>query len=437
MKDECISLERAKCDKYDYIISACCGVVAGLVDVFLVGAPGQSILQGTVDKGADELVKKSAQLFYKFDKRTKGKPKKMPDTLEKCISYLEQAFPVPYDARYAKDLKVGEGVLSGMRPANHHLLSLAHSPDIIGLIFSIIDQFTDMASFVDNGSLIRVVPEKTSGAVPYVQGNNVISKLFCGFVNWIGHLLSDFVGSSSTRVPEKNSRGSGIQMPFYELLLFCAPKSGDVDGESIANVAIKAFEEGYDARFAATMSIPVVMSDLFIRFIWSFKSHFYGKKPWKKCIPTNKNDDLRVMILVGTSSLCIVDGIGAAAKSGGTWVGFVLNLNLVAWTKLAMLALKELVIRYNYALDDIVVPYRMLREQLESYILELEAIDIDLFKIETERFNIFCDGIFEAKSDKEINKVLKKTFNEIGIELPYTGDFDTFMGNKNNHLKFS
>lgn len=437
MEEERISLERAKCDKYDYIIAACSGVLAGLVDVFLVGSPGSSVLQGTVDKGADELVKKSAQLFYKFDKRTVGKPKKMPNTLEKCISYLEQAFPVPYDARYAKDLKVGGDVLSGMRPANHHLMSLGHSPDFIGLIFSIIDQFTDMASFIDNGTVIRVVPEKTSGAVPYMQGSSVISKLFCGFVNWIGHLLSDLVGSSSTRVPEKNSRGSGIQMPFYELLLLCVPQNGDVDGESIANVAIKAFEEGYDARFAATMSIPVVLSDLFIRFTWAFKSHFYGKKPWKKCIPTNKNDDLRVMILVGTSALCVVDGIGAGAKSGGTWVGFVLNLNLVAWAKLAMLALKELVIRYNYALDDIVVPYRMLRRQLEEYILELEAIDIDLFKEETAKYNEFCDGVFEAKTDEEINIILEATYREIGIELPYTGDFDSFMGNKDNHLKFS
>ncbi|SET65236.1 hypothetical protein SAMN04487771_10305 [[Clostridium] aminophilum] len=51
------NFERAKCDKYDYMIAASCGVLAGLVDVFFVGASGQSVLQGTVDKGADELVK--------------------------------------------------------------------------------------------------------------------------------------------------------------------------------------------------------------------------------------------------------------------------------------------------------------------------------------------------------------------------------------------
>lgn len=78
--------------------------------------------------------------------------------MEECISYLEQAFPVNYDARYAKDLVVEDGVLSGMRPLNHHLLSLAHSPDPIGLIFSIIDQFMGYATFIDKGKIIHVLP---------------------------------------------------------------------------------------------------------------------------------------------------------------------------------------------------------------------------------------------------------------------------------------
>ena len=63
-----VNIKRAKCDKYDYMIATSCGVMAGLVDAFFVGAPGQSVLQGKVDKGADALVKKAAQAFFKFDK---------------------------------------------------------------------------------------------------------------------------------------------------------------------------------------------------------------------------------------------------------------------------------------------------------------------------------------------------------------------------------
>ena len=429
------NFERAKCDKYDYLIAASCGVMAGLVDVFFVGAPGQSVLQGVVDKGADELVKKAAQAFFKFDNRAVGKPKNMPQTLEQCISYLEQAFPVPYDARYAKDLKVGEGALAGMWAGNHHLLSLAHSPDIIGLIFSIIDQFTNMASFVDNGHVIRVEPVKTSNAIPYMQGTDTISRLFCGFINWIGHLLSDLVGSSSTRSPKKDGRGSGIAMPFYEMFLFC--DFGNIDGKTISEIAVEAFEQGYDARFAASQAIPVVLNSLFIRVLWSLKSHFYGKKEWKQCIPTNKHDDLRVMLLVGEGALCVVDGIDAFVRSGGNPVAFVCRLNLVAWGKLTMMALKELVIRYKYAWDDITAPYNMIREAVEAYLIELEKIDIEAFRRETENYSVFCKLMVATATEEELNMLLNTSMRKMGFELPWEGDFNEFMGNKDNQLVFS
>ncbi len=433
--DQKCDFKRAKCDKYDYIIAASCGVLAGLVDVFFVGAPGQSVLQGAVDKGADELVKKAAKTFFSFDKRTSGKPRKMPETLEQCISYLEQAFPVPYDARYAKDLKVGEGALDDMWSGNHHLLSLSHSPDVIGMVFSIIDQFTNMGSYVDKGHIIRIEPMKTSGAVPYLQGTNTISRLFCGFVNWIGHILSDLVGSSSTRSKGKEGRGTGIGLPFYELFLLC--DFGNLDGQTISEIAIAAFEQGYDVRFAATMAIPVVLNDIFIRVIWSLKSHFYGKKEWKECIPTNKHDDLRVMLLVGNGTLCIIDGIDAFVKSGGNPVAFVCRLNLVAWGKLAMMALKELVIRFKYAWDDITAPYIMVRQYIEDYLAELEKIDFEAFEKETMTFNTFCECMIATRSEEELAILLHTSMEKMGFELPWEGDFDEFMSDKSNKLVFS
>ncbi len=338
---------KAECDKYDYMIAAFCGGVAGLVDVFFVGDPLTSVLGKEVDKVADGFVKKAAQFFWTKDQRTKGKSKKIPQTLEQCISYLEQAFPVNYDARYAKDLFVEDGVLSGMRPLNHHLLSLAHSPDPIGLIFSIIDQFMGYATFIDKGKIIHVIPQKTSSAIPYMQGMNMLSMLFCGFVNWMGHLLSDLVGSSSTRKVGKTGRGAGIPMPFYELFLAC--DFGDLDGKTWAETMISVFEEGYDARFGATMAIPVVMNELMIKVIWMIRQKFIRKRTWKESIPSAKHADLRIMILVGDATLCLVDGVDAAAHGivEGNVVSFICHLNLVGWARLVMLILKELRIRYG------------------------------------------------------------------------------------------
>lgn len=341
----------SKCDKYDYLISVFCGGVSGAIDVLLVGAPLTSVLGKGVDKAADKFVINVAQFLWKRDKRSLGRNKKEPQTLEQCISYLEQAFPVNYDARYSKDLVVEEGTLSGMSPKNHHLLSLAHSADLIGLFFSIINQFMGYASFVDNGRVIHVYTGKTSGAIPYMQGTDFISMLYCGFVNWIGHIISDLVGSSSTRRKENGGRGAGVAIPFYELFLFC--DFGNFDGKTFAEVMTEVFENGYDARFGITMSIPVILNDLMIKVIWVIRQKFEKKNSWKECIPSDKHADLRIMLLVGNSTLCLIDGVDAAAHgiAEGNLISFICHLNIVGWARLVTLVLKELRIRYGPIID--------------------------------------------------------------------------------------
>lgn len=76
-----------KCDKYDYLISAFCGLTAGLIDVFFVGAPGVGKLSVAADKVADNFVINAAQLFWKFDTRD-CRRKSCPESLTQCISYL-------------------------------------------------------------------------------------------------------------------------------------------------------------------------------------------------------------------------------------------------------------------------------------------------------------------------------------------------------------
>lgn len=44
-----------KCDKYDYLIAAGCGVISGLVDAFLVGSPGQSVLGSWTDAQVEQV----------------------------------------------------------------------------------------------------------------------------------------------------------------------------------------------------------------------------------------------------------------------------------------------------------------------------------------------------------------------------------------------
>ena len=80
-----------------------------------------------------------------------------------------------------------------------------------------------------------------------------------------------------------------------------------------------------------TMAIPVALCDLSIKLTWAIKHHFYHKRPLAECIPSKRHDDLRIMLIIGDGTLCLMDGADAAVRSGGIWVPFFLRLNIVAW----------------------------------------------------------------------------------------------------------
>lgn len=138
--------------------------------------------------------------------------------------------------------------------------SLGHSPDIIGLFFSILDQFTGKASFVSEGKILRLVPKDNSFEL---KGDTLVAKVIAGFFNWLGHLMSDIAGSSGTRGHINKSNGAGIPIPFYNLLQLCNFGSFDVNGDkkTLAELSVKVFEEGYDFRAGLTMAIPVAINE--------------------------------------------------------------------------------------------------------------------------------------------------------------------------------
>lgn len=345
------TMKKANCDKYDYFIAGFCGVATGLIDAFFVGMPHDSKLGDWTDKKVDGLVEKFAQSVWKADKK-KGlnNSKSVPDNIASAIGYLERRFKVNYDARYASDLNLGDSVFN-MSAKNHHLKSLGHAPDLIGLFFSILDQFTGKSSFISDGRIIRVEPVENKFEL---RGGNFFAKLFCGFYNWIGHIMSDIAGSSGTRGHAKNGRGAGVPIPFFEMFQLCKFGSFNVNGEqkNLAELSVKVFESGYDARHGATMAIPVVINEIMIRLLWAIKSHFYHERSWKEAIPFGDKPELRRMLLVGHGSLCLVDGIDAAFRSGGNILNFALHLNSVAWSRFAFAGLQEIRVIYNQnALD--------------------------------------------------------------------------------------
>lgn len=405
-----------KCDKYDYLISVACGAIAGLIDIFLVGTPDNSILGKWTDKQVDSAVLKFA--------RKSGWPPRQgnENNIASAIGYLERISHINYDHRHSADVNN----LFRMSTKNHHLKSLAHSPDIVGLFFSLLNQFTSTATFADHGKLITIKTDDFS-----LQGGNFIAKIFCGFTNWVTHLMSDVAGSSGTR--GSGGRGSGLAIPFYEFLQFCDFGKLQVDQyrNTVATVATKVFEQGYDARFGIAQKIPGLFCNLSVKLIWALKHYFYNHRSIKECIPTSQHDDLRMMLLISNGTMCAMDVIDAGVRSGGNAVTFMLRINFVGWCKFTSLILKEIMIQTGVALplEVQLEYYRKINDALANYYEELCKIDARQYKIIVSDFSSFIDELWKTNDETQINGYLHNVHEKFGIQLPYQGDFDLVMEN--------
>lgn len=416
-------LTNKKCDMSDYLIAVACGAVAGLVDIFMVGTPGDSVLGTWSDAQVDSAVMKFAHM-----NGWNPKPGK-EDSVASAIGWLEKTFKINYDQPHTGAV----GGLFQMSTKNHHMKSLAHSSDVVGLFFSVLNQFTSTSTFVNNGSLITIQTDTFE-----LQGTHFASKLFCGITNWFGHVMSDIAGSSGSR--GNAGRGAGVAIPFFELFQFCTFGKFSIgkDRQDLATLATRVFQEGYDARFGLAIAIPVLLCDLTIRLLWAIKQYFYLEKPLKECLPNQTHEDLRVMLLFGHGALCLMDGADAAVRSGGNWLVFFTRMNIIAWTRFIALVLKEVCIRAGISmpLQRQLDAYKQITLSLANYLKELERIDVDAFQRETAQYRVITAQIDQVDSEKELNGILVKSMVDLGIDLPWQGEFDSFMVSKKDHLVF-
>ena len=130
-----------------------------------------------------------------------------------------------------------------------------------------------------------------------LKGNDIPSKLFCGFTNWFGHLISDVSGASGSK-----GRGMGIPSPIWSWtndIIAIKRKLNIPVGEldkSINELALEIYKQGYDARFQTAQAIPVFINELLVRIIYSVRrllKYFTSTKSedrsfstlWKVCEP--------------------------------------------------------------------------------------------------------------------------------------------------------
>lgn len=178
-------------DELDYLIAIASGVLCSMLDILWVGEfsleRGRNIASNQVD---GFVVKASKMLGCRAD------------DVSSAVAFLEKKFPIPSDGNTPD---FGGGL-------QHHLRDFAHHPTIVGLLFSLLTQFTEKSFGTYPNGAFRVVdiPEKSKAFI----GENIPSKIIYGTLTWFFHLVSDMAGSSSSA---GKSGGTGIPGPLLAL----------------------------------------------------------------------------------------------------------------------------------------------------------------------------------------------------------------------------
>lgn len=303
-------------DKTDCIIAACCGVIASLIDVFFVGEfdfrDAKAWSNEKVNRFVENIAKKTG---YKGDGRLKN-----------VIEHLEDKYKVPNDSSYKNT-----GI--GVNNKSHHLDDFAHHPTIVGLIFSILTQFTGNAYFSNSDGDFHSVPANGEKI-----GHTFLDKIFRGTVIWFLHLVSDMSGSNKTA-----GAGMGIPGPIISFAkeLSSLPIIKETDLTKKLNCIYQ--KERFDlrseiavARELGKQSIPVVINEVLVRSFCFIRRTFVeyndkkqlSKIEWRKVLPFN-NPTITRMMTIASGTFLLIDTSCAILKSGGDIKTFALNINIV------------------------------------------------------------------------------------------------------------
>ena len=185
------ALLSSNADAIDCWVSIASGVLCGTLDVFWVG-------EFNLENGRNF----SSQQMDRFIVKTAHYLGCTSDDCAAAVRFLEQKFPIPSDGCTP--------FFGGGR--QHHLRDFAHHPTIIGLVFSLLTQFTYQCYGTDTAGNFTVTPVPEQSRI--CIGKDVPQKILYGTLVWFTHLVSDMAGSSKTI---GKSGGTGIPGPLLSL----------------------------------------------------------------------------------------------------------------------------------------------------------------------------------------------------------------------------
>lgn len=375
-------------DAIDYTVAISSGILAGIIDSFFVG--DFSLSEGK-KWGNDQLEK----IVKKLGKN---------DDLYEAKKSLEK-FHIPSDSREVWGKK-------NITPHTHRIDDLAHHTSLVGLISSIVTQFTENSYFQNkNGEFLKI---PTNNHI----GNNISEKIFKGTIEWFYHLVSDM-----TKSKENTAYGMGVPGPILSLAKEFSMLPG-INKTKLAQIIDYLYLKGFDLRAElgvlqqlGKQAIPVILNEVLVRVFYFFSRLIkeYKEKEnfkdieWENVLPY-KNRTLTRMLTISSGTFLAFDLLDAGIRSAGNWGAFVLRVNFVNVGRFTVSCYNE---------------YKMEREKekIEKDILDLYNQQLSLNNIKLS-YNIAGMWV----STKEVVENIEELSNNIQKSISY-------IDNSNKELK--
>lgn len=415
-------------DQIDYFVAVASGVICSMMDILWGGEFDFARGREYASEQVEGFVKKTAKLLGCKNDGIKG-----------AVAFLEEKFPIPADGNTPD---FGGGL-------QHHLRDFAHHPTIVGLIFSLLTQFTGMSYGADTSGMFIVVPVPERSKV--FIGDSVPDKIFKGTVIWIFHLISDMVGSRNT---VGLSGGTGIPGPILSMLkeISALPFMKDVcvNEKLLANFLSKLFNgtlfakhdeagkiiKGTEKRLdfrgelgivaeLDRQAIPAIANDCIVRTFY-FIRHFaaalreneieslgsVADLDWKEIVPFN-NPTISRMLLVATGVFTTIDVTEAVATEK-----YFVSVNYVGIGRFTVTLGAETI---NYLQVRNVKRIKDMYERIQRNIYS--KTDDNIYGRLYETMDVKKFGLSVEQTEILYNIELQKTLNDIEhTNVPINGD---------------
>ena len=447
-------------DKTDYAMAIASGILAGIVDSVFVGELSPEVANQWGNEQVEKIVLNVAR-YQGYD----------GDNLSRAVRYLEEMFPIAAD-------KATDAFGGGLQ---HHLRDFSHHPTPVGLICSILTQFTGKVYGTDvHGAFMSVTLDADGLAL---VGNNFAEKITFGVINWIFHMVSDIAGSSGSIM--KGSMGTGLPGPIVSLIkeMSALPffKKQDVKGHKELSVYIAKLFNGtllgerdengrliplkFDLRTEMGLgmqigkqAVPIVINECVVRTSYLLRRLIselsrndiqdmssLNHVNWKAVIPFH-NRTVDCMLMISGMTFTLADtadaAVHAAIESCGNWVMFsgvfVSRFNYVGAGRAAVAIVKEVsneqkeaqllhekLILTNAKTVGVIERFSAYRTALEERVSNYIAEDMEAF---LTGFDYMKQGMKSGDSDLVIkgNVVIQRV---LGREPQFTNqkEFDELM----------